>query len=198
MKKRALFATGLSLCLLLTACGGQPTKNPADATSSSQVKASSISYAYFGGSAEDWAKAIGKALESSGTYNAFENYPIISEDESKTFGDIRIRDYEVFDGMNVLLYENSRDSLLYQYFITIDWEKSISAPDRAYLAGVYTCLIIKAAEQNDKSAQKIIEELNLDGSLNVLEDCQYNASSDVALYSYVTQDGISMLSILAR
>lgn len=59
-------------------------------------------------------------------------------------------------------------------------------------------MIIKAAEQNDKSAQKIIEELNLDGSLNVLEDCQYNTSSDVALYSYVTQDGISMLSILAR
>ena len=71
MKKRTLFTTGLSLCLLLTACGGQPTKNPADATSSSQVNASSISYAYFGGSAEDWAKAIGKALESSGTYNAF-------------------------------------------------------------------------------------------------------------------------------
>ncbi len=99
MKKRALFATGLSLCLFLTACGEQAAKAPTAAVSSSQgpapSSASAAASANIDASEKDMSGELENIKVSAALDEAMGYEKVIVENQGTYIftGDIHIRFY---------------------------------------------------------------------------------------------------------
>ena len=206
MKKRTLFATGLSLCLLLTACGGQPTKNPADTTNPSQVNAPSstavtssaearqsvfeATIATFGSSHTEFMEAIKPSAQK--TYpSLFSEEPTAHEHEaSDTLPAALSYSYPVGNAAAFVLYDVKDSEELYEVFLSFDISKENETSIQEI--GLVNGLMMAALEPDQNVRQQIDQQLNCS---NVTEDAVTFASGTAADWTYIVNG--SSISLMA-